>query len=231
MGPPGSGKGTQARLLADTPGWVHLATGDLFREHLRKGTSLGKLAEAQMAKGEYVPDDVTVGMVRERLREIAPKERIVFDGFPRTVPQAVALDALLAEHGRRVGHVILLEAPREALIERLSLRATCGRCQMIYSPDRPPRVPGTCDRCGGDVRATARADDSPEVVRKRLEVYDEQTRPVVEHYEREGSLHRIAGDGDVDAIRELVAGALSSPRSAGRGGGGPTRSRTEIGKR
>jgi adenylate kinase len=208
MGPPGSGKGTQARLLADTPGWVHLATGDLFREHLRKGTALGRLAERHMAKGEYVPDEVTVGMVRERLREIAPRERIVFDGFPRTVAQAEALDELLGAHGRRVGHVVLFDVPREHLIERLAQRATCVRCQMTYSAERSPRVRGVCDRCGGDVRATARSDDSPEVVRTRLEVYDERTRPVVEHYEARGLLRRVEGVGDVDVVAAHLAEAI-----------------------
>jgi adenylate kinase len=216
MGPPGSGKGTQARLLADTPGWVHVATGDLFREHLRKGTPLGKLAEGYMAKGAYVPDDVTVGMVRERLREIPPRDHIVFDGFPRTVPQAQALDDLLREHGRRVNAAIVFEVPRDMLIERLAHRLTCARCQMAYSADKPPRVGGTCDQCGGDVRATARADDSPEVVRRRLEVYDEETRPVVEHYQRLGLLRKVDGVGDVTEVHGRVRGALSSPREVGR---------------
>jgi adenylate kinase len=208
MGPPGSGKGTQARLVADAAGWVHVATGDLFREHLRKGTPLGKLAEGYMARGAYVPDDVTVGMVRERLREIAPRDHVVFDGFPRTVAQAEALDALLRAGDRRVGHVILFEVPREALIARLAQRLTCARCQMAYSAERPPRVAGTCDRCGGEVRATARADDSPMVVGRRLEVYDEETRPVVEHYERAGLLRRVDGTGDVAQVRERVAEAM-----------------------
>lgn len=211
MGPPGSGKGTQARLLADDPGWVHLATGDLFREHLRKGTQLGKLAERHMARGHYVPDDVTVGMVRERLREIAPRDHVVFDGFPRTVPQAEALDGLLARLGRRVHRVLLIDVPREALVERLARRLTCSRCQMVYSEDRPPRVPGTCDRCGGDVRSTARPDDSPEVVRTRLTVYEKETRPVVEHYERAGLVRRIDGMGAIEEVRRRVEDALSSP--------------------
>lgn len=226
MGPPGSGKGTQARLLADRHGWIHLATGDLFREHLRKGTPLGKLAEQHMAKGNYVPDDVTVGMVRERLREIAPRDHVVFDGFPRTVAQAEALEKLLADQGRRVLCVLLFDVPRERLVERLAMRLTCGRCQMVYSQDRPPAVAGVCDRCGGDVRATARPDDSPEVVRKRLEVYDEQTKPVVDHYDRAGLVCRIDGVGTVEDVTIRVAEALSYPRSADRGGGGPTRSST-----
>jgi adenylate kinase len=209
MGPPGSGKGTQARLLADVHGWVHLATGDLFREHLRQGTPLGKLAEQHMAKGAYVPDDVTVGMVRERLREIAPRDHVVFDGFPRTVAQAEALKALLEAQGRKVHGVLLFDVPREKLIERLARRLTCSRCQMVYSQDRPPKVAGTCDRCGGDVRATARADDSPEVVRRRLEVYDEQTKPVVEFYRRAGLVRPIEGLGTVEDVRARVAQALS----------------------
>lgn len=208
MGPPGSGKGTQARALADAPGWVHLATGDLFREHLRRGTPLGKLAEQHMGTGEYVPDGVTVAMVAERLDEIAPPDRIVFDGFPRTTPQTEALDGLLADHGRHVGRVILFEVPREVLVERLAHRLTCARCQRAYSDERPPRTAGTCDRCGGEVRRAGRADDSPEVVRTRLEVYDEQTRAVVELYERRGLLRRISGVGEVAQVRERVAGAM-----------------------
>lgn len=211
MGPPGSGKGTQARVLTDEHGWVHLATGDLFRAHLAKGTALGKLADQHMSKGQYVPDEVTVGMVRERVGQIPRATRIVFDGFPRTVPQAEALDELLGEHGRIVGRVILFDVRRDLLLERLSARATCGACQMVYSlPTRAPRVPGVCDRCGGEVRATARADDSPEVVGKRLEVYEEQTRPVVERYERAGKLKRVDGVGPVDEVRARVAEAIAA---------------------
>lgn len=209
MGPPGSGKGTQARFLADTVGWVHLATGDLFREHLRKATALGKLAGSYMEKGEYVPDDVTVPVVRERVAEIPLTERIVFDGFPRTVVQAEALDRLLADHRRRVSRALLLDVPREQLVDRLSRRLTCSQCQTVYSTERPPRVTSTCDRCGGPVRQTARADDSPDVVRKRLEVYDEQTRPVIAYYERAGVLRRVDGLGSVEDIRRRVQGTLA----------------------
>lgn len=216
MGPPGSGKGTQARLLTDAAGWVHLATGDLFREHLRTGTPLGRLAQEHMAKGAYVPDDVTLDMVRGRLGDVAPVDRVLFDGFPRTVGQAEALDGLLAERGRGLAGVVLLEVARDLLIDRLARRLTCGSCQTVYSSERPPRVPGTCDRCGGDVRQAARADDSPEVVRRRLEVYDEQTRPVVEHYERAGVLRRIDGTGDVSDVHARLREALSA-RPSGSG--------------
>lgn len=208
MGPPGSGKGTQARLLVDRQGWVQLATGDLFRDHTRRGTALGKLAAEHMNKGAYVPDEITVSMVRERLGEIPAATRIVFDGFPRTVAQATALDGLLAERGRRLGRVLLFDVARDELLDRLAARATCGNCQAVYSAGRPPRVPGVCDRCGGAVATTARADDTPEVVRRRLEVYEEQTRPVVEHYERAGLLRRIAGTGSVEDIAARVAEAI-----------------------
>jgi len=181
MGPPGSGKGTQVRFLKEAHGWEHLATGDLFRDHLRLGTPLGRLAEEHMSKGHYVPDEVTVGMVRERLARIPASTRIVFDGFPRTVAQARALDELLGQHGRRVGCVVLLEVPREELLGRISTRG----------------------------RSSARSDDSPEVLARRLEVYDERTRPVVEHYEKAGLLRRIEGVGGVDEIRARVAEVIA----------------------
>jgi adenylate kinase len=201
MGPPGSGKGTQARRMVDEVGYVQLATGDLFRAHLSQGTELGKLAQTYMSKGQYVPDDVTVKMVRERLADIPRKTRIVFDGFPRTVAQAEALGRLLKECGRKLAAVLLLDVPRDELLARLSARATCSRCQTVYSlAVRPPKVPGVCDRCGGPVSATARSDESPEVVKKRLEIYDSETKPVIDYYEKSGLLKRISGVGTMDEI-------------------------------
>jgi adenylate kinase len=177
MGPPGSGKGTQARLLCDENGFRHLATGDLFREHLRNGTLLGKLAEQWTSKGAYVPDDVTIKMVRETLDTIPQGTRIVFDGFPRTVEQARALDDLLRERGRRIDHVLVLDVPREEIVQRLGART--------------------------------RTDDTPEVVRKRLEVYDAQTRPVIEHYRGAGALRYVSGTGPVTDVRERLRKAVS----------------------
>ena len=201
MGPPGSGKGTQARLFVDRHHWLQLSTGDLFRFHLANGTALGMLAKGYMDRGAYVPDEVTVGMVREKLAEIPAATRVIFDGFPRTVAQADALSGLLGERGRRLGVVALVEVPREELLARLGARATCATCQAVYSlAVRPPAVPGVCDRCGGKVSGTARADESPEVVRRRLEVYDEQTRPVVRHYDALGLVARIDGTGTVEDI-------------------------------
>jgi len=201
MGPPGSGKGTQARRMVDELGYVQLATGDLFRAHLSQGTELGKLAQGYMSKGQYVPDDVTVKMVRERLADIPRKTRIVFDGFPRTVAQAEALDGLLNECGRSLAAVLLLDVPRDELLKRLGARATCSRCQTVYSlAVRPPKVPGVCDRCGGPVSATARSDESPEVVKQRLEVYDAETKPVIEYYEKRGLLKHVSGVGTMEEI-------------------------------
>lgn len=182
MGPPGSGKGTQAKLLAARPGWVHLSTGDLFRENLRRGTPLGRLAEQHMSKGEYVPDDVTVGMVRERMREIAAGDHVIFDGFPRTVPQAEALDALLAEHDRHVARVVLIDVKRDELIARLARRAQ------------------------------GRSDDSPEVARRRFDVYQEQTRPVVAYYESQTLVTRVDGIGTVEDVSERVLAVASASR-------------------
>jgi adenylate kinase len=180
MGPPGSGKGTQAKLLASDPGWIHLSTGDLFREHLRNGTDLGKLADRHMSKGEYVPDDVTVGMVRDRMREVARDDHVVFDGFPRTVAQAEALDGLLRERGRALGAVVLVDAPREELVGRLSSRAS----------------------------KEGRSDDTPEVIANRLDVYRDRTAPLVGHYEKRGLLRRVSGLGTVEEVAGRTAAAV-----------------------
>ena len=214
MGPPGSGKGTQARRMVDALGYVQLATGDLFRAHLSQGTELGKLAQSYMSKGQYVPDDVTVKMVRERLADIPRDTRIVFDGFPRTVAQAEALDSLLKECGRSLAAVVLLDVPREELLKRLGARATCSRCQTVYSLAlRPPKVPGVCDRCGGPVSATTRSDEAPEVVKKRLEIYDSETKPVIDFYEKLGLLKRVSGVGTMEEIGARLTTLLDRRRS------------------
>lgn len=209
MGPPGSGKGTQARLFVDRNGWFQLATGDLFRFHLTNGTALGVLAKGYMDKGAYVPDEVTVGMVREKLGQIAPAIRIIFDGFPRTVPQAEALAGLLAERGRALDAVVLIDVPRDELLARLGARATCAKCQAVYSMAvRPPAVAGVCDRCGGAVSGTVRADESPEVVTKRLAVYEEQTKPVVLHYAALGLVRHVDGTGSMEAVTARLEAAF-----------------------
>ncbi len=172
MGPPGVGKGTQAKLLAARNGWVQLSTGDLFRDHLKRATPLGELAQRYMDRGEYVPDDVTIDMVREFIDALPKGTRVMFDGFPRTVAQAEALEALLAQRGRSIGRVLLIDVPREELVRRILNRS----------------------------RSEGRADDTPEVIARRFDVYAEQTQPVVEHYETQNRVRRVDGLGDLDAI-------------------------------
>jgi len=176
MGPPGVGKGTQAKRLAERNGWVQLSTGDLFRDHLKRATPLGQLAQRYMDRGEYVPDDVTIDMVREFIDALPKRTRVMFDGFPRTVAQAEALEALLAERGRSIGRVLLIDVPREELVRRILSRS----------------------------RSEGRADDTPEVIARRFDVYAEQTQPVVERYEGLGKVRRVDGLGDVDAITDRL---------------------------
>jgi adenylate kinase len=181
MGPPGVGKGTQAKALVRENGWVHLSTGELFRDHIKRQTELGRRVKDILDRGAYVPDDITVGMVRERLAQIPTGTRIVFDGFPRTVAQAEELDGLLAERGRKIGAVVLVDAPREELRTRLEGRAT----------------------------AEKRTDDTPQVIAERLSVYEEQTRPVVSHYERRGLTKRIDGVGPVAEVTKRLREAAA----------------------
>ena len=172
MGPPGAGKGTQAKALAQENGWIQLSTGELFRDHIRRGTDLGHRVKGFLDRGEYVPDDVTIRMVRAKLEDVSPATRVLFDGFPRTVAQAEALERLFDEMGRRVGGVLLLDAPREELVARLNGRAT----------------------------AEHRTDDSPEIIANRLDVYEEQTRPVIEYYEGRDLVKRVNGVGPVREV-------------------------------
>lgn len=208
LGPPGSGKGTQAARIAAAHGWVHLATGDLFRDHLRRGTALGQLAKGYIDKGELVPDKVTVDIVRERLREVPVETRVIFDGFPRTAGQADALDALLRELGRSLRAVVLLDVPRAVLIDRIAGRATCANCHSVYNLARnPPRRPGVCDRCGGPV--ATRTDESPEVVANRFDVYARETAPLIEHYRTRGLLSAVDGEGSVEEVGARIARAIA----------------------
>jgi adenylate kinase len=176
MGPPGAGKGTQAKLFRETTGWTHLSTGDLFRQHLRLGTDLGRIARSYMDKGDYVPDDVTVRMVRDFIRERPLDERLMFDGFPRTVAQAVELDRLLADKGRHIGRVLLLDVPRPELERRMLSRA----------------------------HQEGRTDDTPDIIRRRFDVYEDQTRPVLDHYEQRGLLQRVPAIGSVEEVNALL---------------------------
>jgi adenylate kinase len=204
LGPPGAGKGTQAARLAERTGLAHVASGDLFREHLARGSELGKLAQAYMSRGELVPDEVTIRMIAERLGQPDAASGAIFDGFPRTVPQAEALDRLLAAYGERVDRAVVIDVARDELIRRLTGRWLCRQCQTPYhEASRPPRVPGRCDVCGGELYQ--RPDDTAEVVERRLAVYEEQTRSLLDWYGRASVLVRVNGQQDITAVQQDLA--------------------------
>jgi adenylate kinase len=200
FGPPGAGKGTQGALLADRYDLVRLSTGDLLREAVRQETPLGLEAKHYMDAGELVPDPVILGMVRQVMHENAGRGGFIFDGFPRTTAQAEALDALLGEIGRPIDAVLVLEVDDDVLVRRLAGRLycpSCGNTHNLYT--EPPRVAGTCDVCSG--RLVQRDDDREETVRRRLEVYREQTAPVLDYYRDSGvTMARVDGDRSVDDV-------------------------------
>ena len=207
FGPPGVGKGTQAERLKDELQIAHVATGDLFRDNLKRETELGQLAKSYMDRGALVPDEVTIGMVRERLKEADTQNGVLFDGFPRTVAQAEALDKLLGERGGRIGKVLFIHAPDEVLLDRLGNRWTCKQCGTIYNADsKPPKVAGVCDNCGGEVYQ--RPDDRPEVQKKRIDVYLEQTAPLIEYFDRLGKLVRIDGRQPIEKVYADAVAAI-----------------------
>ena len=199
LGAPGAGKGTQASLIARRKGIAHIASGDLFRKHLGEGTELGKLAKTYMDKGELVPDDVTIRMALERIGESDARDGYVLDGFPRTMEQAKALDAALAEKGQQIDAAPLIEVETEELVRRLAGRWICRSCQTPYhETSTPPKTEGACDGCGGELYQ--RDDDKAEVVRARLETYERQTAPLIGYYEARGKVTRVNGEQEVDCV-------------------------------
>lgn len=206
LGAPGAGKGTQGALIAERCGVARISTGDLLRDAVRKGTPLGVKAKGYMDAGELVPDDVILGLVREVLgAQGASAGGYLLDGFPRTLPQAEALDPLLEELGRPLDAVVVIDVPDEELIKRLSGRRSCPQCGAVYNVYfGPPKVPGVCDACGGTL--VERADDAAETVRRRLEVYKEQTEPLIAYYEASRTpVHRVNGTGAVqDVLAEIL---------------------------
>ncbi len=207
LGPPGAGKGTQAKMIAEKYGIPQISTGDMFREHLSKGTELGKKAKEYMDKGALVPDEIVLGMVEERLKQPDCEKGFILDGFPRTVPQAEALDKLLEKLGKKIDYAILIDVPDEELVKRLTGRRTCKKCGMMYHVIfKPPKEEGKCDVCGGELYQ--RADDNEETVRNRLKVYHEQTEPIIAYYEKKGVLHRIDGMGSIEEIFNRIVQLL-----------------------
>ncbi len=206
LGAPGAGKGTQARMLAESLGVPHVASGDLLREHRARGTELGRAAQIYMDRGDLVPDDLVVAMIMERLEQPDALGGVLLDGFPRTLAQAEALDAKLREHGGQVRVAINLDVPKEALVRRLEGRRICRSCQATYHVDFNPSPAGeSCGVCGGALYQ--RPDDRREVVANRVGVYLRDTVPVIEHYRHAGVLHRIDGDRDIEVIRSELAAA------------------------
>jgi len=207
LGPPGAGKGTQAALIAEKLGVPHVATGDLFREALKSETELGLTAKSYMERGELVPDEVTVAMVRERLQKPDSESGVVLDGFPRTIEQAEALKVLLAEQGEAIDAALFIDAAEDELVRRLSSRWTCRNCQAVYNViSNPPHEEGKCDICGGELYQ--RADDVPETVRNRIRVYWQQTSPLVDYYQDQGLLITIKSEGGIERVQQKIQEAL-----------------------
>lgn len=199
IGPPGAGKGTQAAFLCGEYGLPHISTGDMFRAAVKNGTELGLAAKAYMDKGHLVPDEVTIGIVQERLTERDTENGFLLDGFPRTIVQAEGLKDVLSKLGKSLTAVINIEVPEEELVRRLSGRLICRSCGATYHKSfNPPAQDGICDKCGGELYQ--RADDSEETVRNRLRVYREQTEPLIAYYKAKGCLTTVDGTQPIEAV-------------------------------
>ncbi|MGH9717736.1 MAG: adenylate kinase [Candidatus Acidiferrales bacterium] len=207
LGPPGAGKGTQAKLAAKRCGLPHLSTGDMFREAIARATPLGKTVQPILARGDLVPDDLVMRMVEERLTQPDCAHGFIFDGFPRTLPQARQLDGLLESRGLGKPVVIDFCIDLGKLLRRLGGRWTCGVCGAIYNQfDAPPKVPAVCDRDGGEL--VQRPDDRPEVVKERLAAYERQTKPLAEYYRRRGVLEIVDAGKSVDDVTSALDAIL-----------------------
>ena len=211
LGPPGAGKGTQARELSREWGVPQIATGEMLRDAVAAGTPLGREAKRVMDSGGLVPDDVMIGLIAERLRQPDAARGFILDGFPRTIAQAEALDRLLKDLGHSLDAVLYFQVSEPELLRRLTGRRLCRQCQTAYHlVSAPPRRPGVCDRCGGELYQ--RPDDSEETVRRRLDVYSRQTAPLLDYYGGRGRLTTIDGEGSVESIAAAIRRAVSEPR-------------------
>ncbi len=209
LGPPGAGKGTQARRLEDGRGLVQLSTGDMLRAMVAEGGPLGQQAKEIMSAGKLMPDDLMVKIIGERISKPDVANGFILDGFPRTVAQAEALDVMLAEKGLKLDHVIEMKVDDEALVERITGRYTCATCGKGYHDVfEKPKVDGVCDSCGG-TEFKRRADDNAETVKTRLAQYHEQTAPILPYYQERGVLKTVDGMADIDEVTGQIETALA----------------------
>jgi len=213
LGLPGAGKGTQAKVLADRHGLLHVSTGDMFRQAAAEGTELGLRAQSFMGRGELVPDEVTIGMLLERVARPDAAAGIMLDGFPRTIPQAEALDRALAERGEQIDAVLYIQVPEQLLMSRLTGRWSCPKCGAIYHElTNAPTQAGRCDQCGGEL--TQREDDRPDTVQARLNTNRAWTEALARYYRGQGKLREIDGTGEPSAVTARLESALPQ---AGKG--------------
>lgn len=213
LGPPGAGKGTQAKLLEEKFGLVQLSTGDLLRAAVAAGSEAGKKAKAVMEAGALVSDEIVLAILRDRMGESDVGRGVILDGFPRTAAQAAALDDLLAESGQKIDAAVSLEVVDDAMVERVSGRYTCANCGEGYHDTfKVPQAAGVCDKCGG-TEFKRRADDNAETVRSRLEAYHAQTAPLIDYYEAKGVLQRIDAMGEIDAVAAALNDIVASSKA------------------
>lgn len=211
LGPPGAGKGTQAKLLSQSLGIPQISTGDILRSAVKHGTPMGLKAKMYMDQGGLVPDEVVVGIVRERLVEDDCVAGFILDGFPRTVVQAQALDAMLGAAGKRIDQVVSIEVDRHELVQRMVGRRVCGGCgRGFHVKFDPPLVPDVCDACGAPL--VQRADDVEDTVVRRLDVYLQQTSPLVDYYAEGGYLRNLSGSGSVEDIQARIKSVIAGAR-------------------
>ena len=206
LGGPGAGKCTQANYIKERYNIPQISTGDMLRSHVKAGTELGQAAKKIMDAGGLVSDDIIMGMVKERIAEDDCKNGYLFDGFPRTIPQAEALKVLLEKMGEKLDAAVEIDVPRDVILDRLTTRRTCTGCGEIYNvKSNPPKVEGVCDKCGGDV--VQRDDETEEAISNRLDVYNEKTAPLADFYEKEGMLLTVSATSS-DAVIDAIKGKL-----------------------